>query len=62
MEIYGNSNEGKSKGYGFVKFYSASDAKIAMEELNGVEFMGKVLTVRLDDIGRSERKRGKDEK
>jgi RNA recognition motif-containing protein len=35
-----------NKNYGFVKFHSKSDAKKAIEEMNGIAFLGKRLKVR----------------
>ncbi|KAL7453401.1 hypothetical protein ACHAWC_005077 [Mediolabrus comicus] len=40
--------DGRSKGFGFIKYGSAKEATEAMEKLNGVEFMGRALEVRLD--------------
>lgn len=40
--------DGRSKGFGFIRYGSAKEATEAMEKLNGVEFMGRALEVRLD--------------
>jgi RNA recognition motif. (a.k.a. RRM, RBD, or RNP domain) len=36
---------GISKGYGFVTFYEAEDAKQAMEQMNGLDIAGKPIKV-----------------
>ena len=36
---------GRSKGFGFVEFASADEAKKAMEALNGKELQGRTITV-----------------
>ena len=36
---------GESKGFGFVEMPSKADAEKAIEEMNGKEFMGRVLNV-----------------
>ena len=36
---------GESKGFGFVEMPSKAEAEKAIEEMNGKEFMGKVLNV-----------------
>mmetsp|Transcript_3936 Transcript_3936/g.8322 ORF Transcript_3936/g.8322 Transcript_3936/m.8322 type:complete len:207 (+) Transcript_3936:201-821(+) len=41
--------DGRKKGFGFIRYSTAEDAKKAMDELNGVEFMGRPLEVRLDN-------------
>eukprot|EP00571_Detonula_confervacea_P011945 CAMPEP_0172304624 /NCGR_PEP_ID=MMETSP1058-20130122/6009_1 /TAXON_ID=83371 /ORGANISM="Detonula confervacea, Strain CCMP 353" /LENGTH=246 /DNA_ID=CAMNT_0013015935 /DNA_START=91 /DNA_END=831 /DNA_ORIENTATION=- len=41
--------DGRKKGFGFIRFETAADAAKAIEELNGVEFMGRPLEVRLDN-------------
>ena len=41
--------DGRKKGFGFVRYGNAEDAAKAIEELNGVEFMGRPLEVRLDN-------------
>ncbi|KAL7428188.1 hypothetical protein ACHAXH_000780 [Discostella pseudostelligera] len=41
--------DGRKKGFGFIRYASAKDAARAIEELNGVEFMGRTLEVRLDN-------------
>jgi RNA recognition motif-containing protein len=41
--------DGRKKGFGFIRFQTAEDAKKAIDELNGVEFMGRPLEVRLDN-------------
>lgn len=41
--------DGRKKGFGFIRFASAKEAKEAIEKLNGVEFMGRKLEVRLDN-------------
>jgi len=41
--------DGRKKGFGFIRFGNADDASKAIKELNGVEFMGRPLEVRLDN-------------
>jgi len=41
--------DGRKKGFGFIRFSTADEAKKAIDELNGVEFMGRPLEVRLDN-------------
>lgn len=41
--------DGRKKGFGFIRYQTAADASKAIEELNGVEFMGRPLEVRLDN-------------
>jgi RNA recognition motif-containing protein len=41
--------DGRKKGFGFIRFHTAEDAAKAIKELNGVEFMGRPLEVRLDN-------------
>lgn len=36
---------GRSRGFGFVEMPDEADAKRAIEELNGEEFEGKIITV-----------------
>jgi RNA-binding protein 39 len=46
----------RSKGYGFIVYHEAEDAKKAMEHLNGFELAGrpmKVLTIFLYSAGLS---------
>jgi RNA recognition motif-containing protein len=41
--------DGRKKGFGFIQFATAKEATEAIEKLNGVEFMGRKLEVRLDN-------------
>lgn len=41
--------DGRKKGFGFIRFETAADASKAIAELNGVEFMGRPIEVRLDN-------------
>jgi len=41
--------DGRKKGFGFIQFATAKEASEAIEKLNGVEFMGRKLEVRLDN-------------
>jgi RNA-binding protein 39 len=38
---------GRSKGYGFVQFHNAADAKTALDEMNGFEIAGRPIRVGL---------------
>lgn len=42
-------SDGKSRGFGTVRFYKAEDAEAAMKTLNGVELQRRNLEVRLDN-------------
>lgn len=39
---------GKSRGYGTVRYATKTEAMNAIRELNGVDFEGRILTVRMD--------------
>lgn len=41
--------DGRKKGFGFIRYSTAEDAQKAIKELNGVEFMGRPIEVRLDN-------------
>jgi len=41
--------DGRKKGFGVIRFHSANDAREAIERLDGGEFMGRKLEVRLDN-------------
>ncbi|KAL7551827.1 hypothetical protein ACHAWF_015024 [Thalassiosira exigua] len=41
--------DGRKKGFGFIRFSTPEEAQKAISELNGVEFMGRPLEVRLDN-------------
>ena len=41
-------SDGRKRGYGLIRYRSARDAANAINVLNGVEFMGRPLEVRLD--------------
>mmetsp|Transcript_171 Transcript_171/g.295 ORF Transcript_171/g.295 Transcript_171/m.295 type:complete len:219 (-) Transcript_171:449-1105(-) len=41
--------DGRKKGFGFVRFATAEEASQAIEKMNGVEFMGRNIEVRLDN-------------
>ena len=41
--------DGRKRGFGLIRFRSAVDAQNAIDRLNGVEFMGRALEVRLDN-------------
>lgn len=47
-EVHTNMN-GRSKGFGTVRFYNKKDADSAIEKLNGVELQGRSLVVRIDN-------------
>jgi len=40
--------DGRKRGYGTVRFYRSRDAQNAIRRLNGVDFMGRRLEVRVD--------------
>ena len=40
--------DGRNKGFGTVRYFNSKDAQDAIEILNGVEFMGRELIVKLD--------------
>ena len=42
---------GRSRGYGTVRYTSKEGADAAVATLNGVEFEGRALTVKLDRYG-----------
>lgn len=41
-----NRNDGKSQGYGFVRFISEDSAKKAIDATNGKEYKGRPLVVK----------------
>lgn len=41
--------DGRKKGFGFIRFATAEEASKAIEKMNGVEFMGRNIEVRLDN-------------
>eukprot|EP00574_Skeletonema_japonicum_P006995 CAMPEP_0201726064 /NCGR_PEP_ID=MMETSP0593-20130828/9245_1 /ASSEMBLY_ACC=CAM_ASM_000672 /TAXON_ID=267983 /ORGANISM="Skeletonema japonicum, Strain CCMP2506" /LENGTH=203 /DNA_ID=CAMNT_0048217531 /DNA_START=61 /DNA_END=672 /DNA_ORIENTATION=- len=41
--------DGRKKGFGFIRFATAEEASQAIEKMNGVEFMGRNIEVRLDN-------------
>ena len=41
-------SDGKSRGFGTVRFYKKEDAEAAIARLNGVELQGRAIEVRLD--------------
>jgi len=43
--VINDRDTGRSKGFGFVEFASADEAKKAMEGLNGKELQGRTITV-----------------
>ncbi|XP_028041967.1 RNA-binding protein 39 [Bombyx mandarina] len=45
IQLMTDPETGKSKGYGFLTFHHASDAKKAMEQLNGFELAGRPMKV-----------------
>lgn len=42
-------HDGRKKGFGFIRYATAEEASAAIEKMNGVEFMGRKLEVRLDN-------------
>jgi nucleolin len=40
----------RSKGYGFVTFSSKNEVKKAIEEMNGEEFQGRKLSVKVSEL------------
>lgn len=45
MQLMIDTETGRSKGYGFITFRSADDAKKAMEQLNGFELAGRPMKI-----------------
>ncbi|CAK1549828.1 unnamed protein product [Leptosia nina] len=45
IQLMTDPDTGKSKGYGFLTFHNANDAKKAMEQLNGFELAGRPMKV-----------------
>ncbi|XP_030021440.1 RNA-binding protein 39 isoform X2 [Manduca sexta] len=45
IQLMTDPETGKSKGYGFLTFHHAADAKKAMEQLNGFELAGRPMKV-----------------
>jgi RNA recognition motif-containing protein len=45
VTVINDRDTGRSKGFGFVEFASADEAKKAMEALNGKELQGRTITV-----------------
>jgi len=45
MQLMIDSETGRSKGYGFITFRNADDAKKAMEQLNGFELAGRPMKI-----------------
>jgi RNA recognition motif-containing protein len=43
--VINDRDTGRSKGFGFVEFANADEAKKAMEALNGKELQGRTITV-----------------
>lgn len=41
--------DGRKKGFGFIRYATADEAQKAIKDLNGVEFMGRPIEVRLDN-------------
>jgi RNA recognition motif-containing protein len=50
-EVFTNA-EGRSKGFGTVRFFKEKDAEAAIEKLNGQELQGRTLEVRYDTKSR----------
>ena len=44
--------DGRSRGFGIVKFASAEDAEYAIENLNGCDLGGREVIVRMDHGGK----------
>eukprot|EP01053_Blabericola_migrator_P006706 Blabericola_migrator_1__6705@NODE_338_length_9616_cov_89_769714_g272_i0_p7_GENE_NODE_338_length_9616_cov_89_769714_g272_i0NODE_338_length_9616_cov_89_769714_g272_i0_p7_ORF_typecomplete_len130_score24_34RRM_1/PF00076_22/2_7e19RRM_5/PF13893_6/4_3e12RRM_7/PF16367_5/3_3e06Nup35_RRM_2/PF14605_6/1_8e03Nup35_RRM_2/PF14605_6/0_0034OB_RNB/PF08206_11/6_9e03OB_RNB/PF08206_11/0_0027Limkainb1/PF11608_8/8_2e03Limkainb1/PF11608_8/0_007RRM_8/PF11835_8/0_011RRM_2/PF04059_12/0_085_NODE_338_length_9616_cov_89_7697 len=47
VEIPFNKNTNKNRGFGFVEYEEESDAKVAMENMNGSELLGRTIVVNL---------------
>nr|BAV58234.1 G-strand telomere binding protein 1 [Ulva partita] len=47
--VYGRDS--RSRGYGTVKFLSSEDAQLAIQECDGLELQGRLLSVKLDQWG-----------
>jgi nucleolin len=54
VELWKNNMTGRSNGMGIVEFATAEEAASAVERLDGIEFAGRTLRVKLDQ-GRVER-------
>jgi len=45
IQLIMDTETGRSKGYGFITYHNAEDAKIALEQLNGFELAGRPMKV-----------------
>ncbi|TMW46401.1 hypothetical protein DOY81_008518 [Sarcophaga bullata] len=45
IQLIMDSETGRSKGYGFITYHNAEDAKKALEQLNGFELAGRAMKV-----------------
>jgi len=56
VDVIMDRETGRSRGFGFVKYDNAEDAKDAMEAMNGTTLDGRAI--RVDEAGRGGRSRG----
>ena len=45
IDLQKDENTGKIKGYAYIQFRKSSHAKLAIREMNGVSYNGKILKV-----------------
>jgi len=45
IDLHKDENTGKIKGYAFIQFRKASQARVAIKEMNGFNYSGKILKV-----------------
>jgi RNA-binding protein 39 len=45
IDLHKDDNTGKIKGYAFIQFRKGSHARVAIKEMNGFNYSGKILKV-----------------